>query len=85
MNKSCKNRIKKWVYRLKDGTFYKEGTRESWSLVSAPYRKKEVVTNYMPEATFFDKPLDTPPYTSFMKGGKWIAVTINETYEWTLR
>jgi hypothetical protein len=72
-----------WAYRLKNGTFYKQGCRGSFSTGNKPYSMKEITTKHLPSATFFKEPLSGSPYCApSLMGGKWINVTTTSIYEW---
>lgn len=72
----------RWAYRFKNKTFYRSGSRGSFSLSARPYSKAELSTKSLDEATLFPLKVVGLPYDAeFIKGGKWVEVIITTTYE----
>ncbi|CAM0092500.1 hypothetical protein VPHK45_0035 [Vibrio phage K45] len=70
-----------WVYKLKNGKYYKQHGKGSWALSLNGVRTKDITTN-LANAAQFAAPMDTEPYFHpSMRGGQWLQVECKTTME----
>lgn len=71
-----------WVYKLKNGKYYKHTRQGSWSISLNGVSINSITTNNLANATQFPEPWDTEPYYHpAMSGGKWLQVECKTTME----
>lgn len=71
-----------WVYRLKNGNFYKCHGQGSWSVSLNGVSAKAIQTKELVKAQIFREPMDTEPYYHpCMRGGEWVQVERVTTME----
>lgn len=65
-----------WVYRLKNGKFYKRHNKGSWAVSLNGVNAKEITTN-LANAERFNTKLYGPPYDHpATKGGEWVEIEV---------
>lgn len=66
-----------WVYKLKNGNFYKHHGQGSWSVSLNGVSAKAVQTSDLSKAAQFKEPFDEPPYDlRCMRDGKWVQAQV---------
>lgn len=70
-----------WVYKLKNGKYYKHTSQGSWSISLNGVSINSITTN-LANAARFPEPMDTEPYYHpAMRGGQWLQVECKTTME----